>query len=167
MKLKYDIRLVVIFVLLNTILLVFLGNIIVRLLFFIICTLILYKFGKLPFADVDPVPFASLLLLHIYDYMTALQFVIWTLPIADIISGRLNQFSFINLTAIFIALSITYFMQFLPIAILFSLFIILFNLSRLGLYFLIGTGLKGSLALTTHTMIYLFIIYVISGLKLI
>lgn len=128
---KIKIKYLLLFTLLNIIFLVLLKHILIRILLFLISTIILYKYGKLPFADIDPVPFTSALLFVLYDFITAWQYIFWTIPISDIISSRFNQFSFINFFSLSSSLIIAYLIKnFLNKFSTIFLIILIFNLIR-------------------------------------
>jgi len=149
-------RYILIFTLINTFFLLYFGNILIRIAFFVICVVILHFFGRLPFADVDPVPFTTGIIYLIFDLPTAAQYAIWTCPAADAITGNFNQWTFVTLGSLLSSLIISSILGFNPIYFLICL-ILVYNIIRFIVTLYLGS-LDGALISTsTNTFIYLII----------
>ncbi|MEM4397530.1 MAG: hypothetical protein QW757_02810 [Candidatus Woesearchaeota archaeon] len=149
-------RYILLFTLINTIFLFYFGHVLIRVLMFLFCVLILYFFGQLPFADVDPVPFTSALNHLFFGLPVAIQYAIWVCPIADAITGNINQWTFVTLFSIIASLLIS---SLFPLNSFFYLivFIILYNLIRFVITIFLG-GITGAIISTsTNTIIYILI----------
>ena len=95
--------------------------------------LVLNKFGKLPLIDFDPTPFALGVILIVFNLPFAILYAIITIPIIDLITARLNQWTVINLSALIPALLLSYFLN----SNIFILFVS-FNIIRFILSSIIG-----------------------------
>lgn len=149
-------RYILIFTLINMVFLLYFGNILIRLAFFALCVSVLYFFGRLPFADVDPVPFTTAVLFLFFDFPVAVQYAVWTCPAADAMTGNFNQWTFVTLASIILSLFIS---GLFPLGTLYFLvlFVVLYNLARLIITAYLGS-LSGALVSTsTNTIIYLII----------
>ncbi len=129
---QVSVRTAIIFTLINTIFLLLLGDIFIRLFLFMVCAIFLYFFGKLPFVDLDPVPFVTAIHYLLYGFLPSLQFIVWTIPAADVIANRLSQWSLVNLISLAFSITISYLIKnFLSTTLFLSSIIILHNLARI------------------------------------
>lgn len=116
------------------------------------CLLFMFKFGAHVVFDLDPVPFSALLLLYVYDHITALIFILLAIPIIDMIVGRLSHFSIINLFAIIATILV---FGLLPIKGLVLFYgIIVFNLIRITFTASLRLGLDSVLFSVLHMFLY-------------
>ncbi|MFH2019908.1 MAG: hypothetical protein ABIJ34_00690 [archaeon] len=149
-------RYFLIIVIINVLLFILFQHIIVRIVLFLFCSFILFYFGKNPFADFDPVPFCTALVFIWHGYSIAFQFLAFTIPVSDLISGRLSQFTFVNLISLALSITILYLIKF-PLIFAISLILIIFNISRMIVNLLTGKGLNALIAPLTNTIIYLIL----------
>jgi hypothetical protein len=157
-----DKRILAIFVLFNIILLLFFGNILIRIIFFLFCVIFLYYFGSIPI-DADPVPITTFIMLMLFDYKSAIGYLIFVLPVADMIASRFNQYSFVNFTSVLVSLSIMFLLKnILSTYFLIIIFLLLFNIIRQIIYILMGQGFRSIIAPFSHFVIYFVIAYPIS-----
>jgi hypothetical protein len=150
----------ILFTVLNCALLLMFSHILIRVGMFLVCASILYRWGKNPFADIDPVPFSAAVLQIWYGLPIALQYILWTIPAGDVISGRLNQYSVVNLISLALSISLAHIMD-LPVFWHLASVMIVFNIVRLAINLLIGSGLNSFIAPVTNTSIYLILSSVI------
>ena len=160
---KIDPLTAVLFTAINCFFLLLFKHILIRVSLFAICALILFRWGKNPFGDIDPVPFASGIMLVWYGFPVALQYIVWSIPAGDVISGRLNQYSAVNLVALSCALFMAKLIA-LPVFWVLFLVIVLFNAIRLSINLLMGAGMNAFLSPITHTAIYLILASASSGI---
>jgi hypothetical protein len=154
-------RYVLLFTLINTIFLFYYGHIVTRVGLFLVCVVVLYFFGRLPFADVDPVPFTSAINYLFFGLPVALQYAIWVCPAADAMTGNFNQWTFVTLVSILASLFITSLFGFSPYYFLLVM-ILLYNLIRLILTSVLGSLSGAIISTTTNALLY----FIISGLVL-
>jgi hypothetical protein len=150
---KIPLSIMLLFFISVIILLFFIKNILVVIGLFLFCLIFMVKFGQFVVLDVDPVPFCALLILHLYDYVSALHFIILALPIIDLLSSRLNHFSLINFISI--TATILVFGLISPLyalAIYYGIF--LFNLIRIAIALSLGLGPQTALFSIIHSLIY-------------
>lgn len=102
---------------------------------FLATTVILYFIGKYPLIDLDPTPVAAAIVLILYGLPLAILYILITMPIADIITARFNQWTFINISSLLPALLIASFVE--SFAVIFIVLII-FNIVRFGISSFIG-----------------------------
>ncbi len=122
----------------------FAQNVLLIVFLFFLCLGFMFKFGAALALDVDPVPFAALLLLYLY-------FMLFALPIVDIVSGRFSHYSFVN----FFSLVITILLGFIfPQNLAITLGVIVFNLIRSILNLIVGFGPQTAVFNVVHGIIY-------------
>ena len=137
----------------------FAQNVLLIVFLFFLCLGFMFKFGAALALDVDPVPFAALLLLYLYDPLTALYFMLFALPIVDIVSGRFSHYSFVN----FFSLIITILLGFIfPQNLAITLGVIVFNLIRSILNLIVGFGPQTAVFNIVHAIIYFILGSVLS-----
>ena len=147
---------VLLFTLINTIFLIYFGYIIIRVALFFLCVAILHFFGKLQFADVDPVPFTTGINYLFFGLPVAIQYAIWVCPAADTITGNLNQWTFVTLGSIIASVSITSIFGLSPVYFLIVM-ILLYNLIRFLITITIGEISGAIISTTTNAFIYVLI----------
>ncbi|NTV23745.1 MAG: hypothetical protein HGA85_05220 [Nanoarchaeota archaeon] len=153
LQLKY----VLIFALVNILFLMLMKTFVVKLALFTVCAIVIYRFGRLPFGDFDPFPVAAGLLLLWYGFSTALQFILWTIPLVDIIAARLSQWSAVNFFSLSAALAVVSLLNPNPVSAL-ILIVVLFNLIRLPITLLLGGGPNSFIPASTNSLFYLIVL---------
>ena len=155
---KISLRNALIFTLINIIFMAYFFNLLVGIILFIICVIVIYYLGKLPF-DLDFIPFSSGLLLIWYEPMMAIQFVLWTMPAADEIAGQFNQWTFVSVISLLLGVLFSMFFKNLYYKLVLSLIIISYNLIRAFITSIVmKQGINGIQASFSHAFIYLVVI---------
>ncbi|MFH2020180.1 MAG: hypothetical protein ABIJ34_02135 [archaeon] len=130
----------------------------VEIFLFVFCLIFMIRFGQFFILDVDPVPFCAILLMHLFDFQAALNFVFLTLPIVDVVSGRFSHFTFINFISILASILV---LALLPVSAL-LLGIPIFNLFRTALALFFGLGPQMIGYNLVHMVIYFMVGSVLS-----
>ena len=125
-------------------------KLIVPILLFVSCLLFMVRFGQFTALDVDPLPFFTLIMFHLYGIMPSFYFVVISLPIIDAFASRLNQYSVINFISILLTLILFYF---LPLNAL-TYGILFFNFLRIAISPVFGIPLNNGLFSVIHAGIY-------------
>lgn len=155
---KVSLRSALIFTLINIAMMLFFSNLLVRIVLFIICAAVIFYLGKLP-VDLDFIPLASGLLMIWYEPMMAIQFLLWTMPVTDVIAGQFNQWTFVSVVSLIIGILSSMFFRNLGYKIALAALIIVYDIIRAFITSIImKQGISGIQASFSHSFIYLIVI---------
>ncbi len=160
--LKIPISIKVSFLIIFSLILFFTQNFILELALFLVALVFMLKIGSAVMPDLDPVPFFTLLLLYLYDPMSAFYFMLLAIPLIDIISGRLNQYSIVNFMSLLATLVFFAFIFPQSLALIYG--ILIFNTIRVIIYTIAGFGPQSILFSIMHGFLYFILGSIISFL---
>ena len=154
----FSLKTILLFFGVNLFFLFYFDHIFVRLALFFGCTLILIKYGKLPLIDIDPVPISAAILYFLYGFSIAFQFIIWTIPVSDALSSRLNHYSLINFISLSIGIAAISLIPVAGFVALSVMLLLIFNTIRSLIVFTTGAPPFFILINLNHALIYSLII---------
>ena len=130
-------------------------NIFLELSLFVISLIYMFKIGTNLFLDTDPVQFFSFFILYLSDPLSAIYFLMFALPVVDILVGRFSYYSFINLVPAFAVLLV--FGYILPTPWIVTFGVLGYNLIRIILYNFLKLGPQNTLTAIGHSGLYFVI----------
>jgi hypothetical protein len=151
-RFKVPTKTVLIVLILSVLLLFFTKKIFLQLALFGACAAFMIKYGSGMMLDVDPVPFASVLILYLSGLVPGILFLTFALPLIDILSGRFSHYSIINyFSAIFSLLLLSFIF---PASFILPAGIVLFNIIRTFVCVFLGLGPETIPFNFAHAIIY-------------
>jgi len=151
-RFKIPTKTVLVVLILSVLLLLFTKKIFLQLALFGACAAFMIKYGSGMMLDVDPVPFASTLILYLSGLVPGILFITFALPLVDILSGRFSHYSIINYFSAILSLLILTFI--FPAALILPTGIVLFNIIRTFICVFLGLGPETIPFNFAHAIIY-------------
>ena len=135
-------------------------NILIPISLFVFCLIFMIKIGSQIVFDLDPLPFSALVILYLYNPIFTFYFIIITLPFIDLLAGRFNHHSFVNLSSLILTVFVFGFV--FPKSFLLIFGILLFNIIRITITLGLGLGPQTALFSAIHIIIYMVVGSVLS-----
>lgn len=152
---KFNLNQILMYFIVAFSILFFARSILLELTLFIFSIIYMIKIGNHLFFDTDPVQFFSFIVLYLSNPMSAIYFLIISLPLVDILVGRFNYYSFINF---FPALAVLLIFGFiLPTPWIITFGVLMFNLIRIFLYNYLKLGPQNTVTAVAHSGLYFII----------